>query len=224
MRRRLEGRPFVETFAADLSHELKNPVAAIRASAEVLLEGALDEPAEARRFVERIHQAADRIEKLLAELLSLAQVEARGAEHREKVPIGPLIAELVSSYPPEVSQRIHLQIDQHIATKGDRGWLSRAISNMIDNALLHSPEASTISIELLARGDHLIIITDNPGAIDEHIQRSLFRRFVTTKREQGGTGLGLSIVQAIAEAHNGQIELKSGGPERVRFQLRLPLA
>jgi two-component system sensor histidine kinase CreC len=224
MKRRLEGRPFVETFAADLSHELKNPVAAIRASAEVLLEGALEEPAEARRFVERIHEAADRITKLLAELLSLAQVEARGAEHREKVLMGPLIVKLVSNYPPEVEKRINLQIDEHIATKGDRGWLARAISNMIDNALLHSPEASTVTVELVAKGSHLIVITDNPGFIDEHIQRSLFRRFVTTRREQGGTGLGLSIVQAVAEAHHGQIELKSGGPEHVRFQLRLPLA
>ena len=85
MRRQLEGRPFVETFAADLSHELKNPVAAIRASAEVLEEGALDEPEEARRFVARIREATERIERLLGELLSLARIEARGAESFEPV-------------------------------------------------------------------------------------------------------------------------------------------
>jgi two-component system sensor histidine kinase CreC len=69
MRRELEGRPFVETFAADLSHELKNPVAAIRASAEVLADGALDEPAEAARFVPhpRGHRRASRL--LLGDLL-----------------------------------------------------------------------------------------------------------------------------------------------------------
>ncbi|KYG05637.1 two-component system sensor protein, partial [Sorangium cellulosum] len=81
MRRQLEGRPFVETFAADLSHELKNPVAAIRASAEVLSEGALDDPEEAGRFVARIREAITRIEALLGELLSLARLEARGVEH-----------------------------------------------------------------------------------------------------------------------------------------------
>ena len=77
MRRQLQGRPFVETFAADLSHELKNPVAAIRASAEVLEEGAIDEPEEARRFVARIREATERIERLLGDLLSLARIEGR---------------------------------------------------------------------------------------------------------------------------------------------------
>src|SRR4029079_3441314 len=80
MRRQLEGRPFVETFAADLSHELKNPVAAIRASAEVLDEGAIDEPEEAARFVGGIREATTRIEVLLGDLLSLARIEARGVE------------------------------------------------------------------------------------------------------------------------------------------------
>ena len=79
MRRELEGRPFVEAFAADLSHELKNPVAAIRASAEVLADGALEEPEEAERFLARIREATSRIEALLGELLSLARLEARGA-------------------------------------------------------------------------------------------------------------------------------------------------
>lgn len=85
MRRQLEGRPFVETFAADLSHELKNPVAAVRASAEVLEEGAIDEPARARRFVHRIREAAERIEHLLHDLVSLAHIEARGAESLDRV-------------------------------------------------------------------------------------------------------------------------------------------
>lgn len=223
MRRRLEGRPFVETFAADLSHELKNPVAAIRASAEVLLEGALEEPAEARRFVRRIHEAADRIEKLLAELLTLAQVETRGAEHREPVLLGDIIREISGSYAPEVAERLRLQLDPSLATKGDRRWLTRAVSNLIDNALVHSPPTSKVTVELFSQDSHLVVVTNNAGAVDQHIQRSLFRRFVTSRREQGGTGLGLSIVQAVAEAHNGQVELLSGGPDQVSFQLRLPL-
>jgi two-component system sensor histidine kinase CreC len=69
MRRQLEGRPFVETFAADLSHELKNPVAAIRASAEVLADGALEEPEEAARFVQRIQEATAASRLLLGDLL-----------------------------------------------------------------------------------------------------------------------------------------------------------
>ncbi|HEY3595386.1 MAG TPA: histidine kinase dimerization/phospho-acceptor domain-containing protein, partial [Polyangiaceae bacterium] len=90
MRRELEGRPFVEAFAADLSHELKNPVAAVRASAEVLDEGALAEPEEARRFVARIREATARIETLLGEILSLARIEARGVESSAEVDLGAL--------------------------------------------------------------------------------------------------------------------------------------
>src|SRR6202011_5395220 len=90
MRRQLEGRPFVETFAADLSHELKNPVAAIRASAEVLVDGALDEPEEAARFVGRIREAPTRIEALLGDLLSLARIEARGVEDAAVIDAGDL--------------------------------------------------------------------------------------------------------------------------------------
>src|SRR5207249_384673 len=85
-----EGRPFLETFAADLSHELKNPVAAVRASAEVLDEGALAEPEEARRFVARIREATARIETLLGEILSLARIEARGVDSSSEVDVGAL--------------------------------------------------------------------------------------------------------------------------------------
>jgi signal transduction histidine kinase len=85
------------------------------------------------------------------------------------------------------------------------------------------PDAA-ILVELHRAGAQLALETENSGAIDKHIQQSLFRRFVTTRREQGGTGLGLSIVQAVAEAHDGQVELVSGGPQKVRFRLRLPLA
>lgn len=224
MRKRLEGRPFVETFAADLSHELKNPVAAIRASAEVLLEGALEEPLEARRFVTRIEEAAIRIERLLAELLSLAQVEARGAERYDRLLIAPLIQEIVSNYPQGIADRFELQLDPRLATKGDRVWLTRAFSNLIDNAVVHSSEEAPLLIRLHRDDSHLAVETENSGMIDKHIQQSLFRRFVTTRRERGGTGLGLSIVQAVAEAHDGQVELVSGGPQKVHFRLRLPLA
>src|SRR6202030_3748386 len=78
------------TCAAALSHELKNPVAAIRASAEVLADGALDEPEEAARFVARIREATSRIESLLGDLLSLARIEARGVEQAAVLDLGDL--------------------------------------------------------------------------------------------------------------------------------------
>ncbi|MFW5741419.1 MAG: histidine kinase dimerization/phospho-acceptor domain-containing protein, partial [Myxococcota bacterium] len=91
MRRELDGLPYVESFAADLSHELKNPVAAIRASAEVLDDGALAEPEEAARFVKRIREATSRIEAILSELLSLARIEARGVGDQDTIELDEVV-------------------------------------------------------------------------------------------------------------------------------------
>jgi len=223
MRLQLEGRPFVETFTADLSHELKNPVAAVRASAEVLLDGALDEPQQAHRFVTRIHQAAERIEKLLAELLSLAQIEARGPEHLEKLSVGPLVDEVIETLSPSEKERVHFSQQSNFTIKGDRGWITRALSNLIHNALIHSPALSPIHLELSSQKDDLILLTKNQGALDEHVRLALFERFVTTRRALGGTGLGLSIVAAVAEAHGGRAELVRSADNEVVFSFRLPL-
>lgn len=221
MRERLEGRPFVETFAADLSHELKNPVAAIRASAEVLQEGALQEPEQAARFVLRIHEAAVRIERLLAELLSLAEVETRGPAHLDLVELSPLVDQILRTYGAD-AQRVDVHTKAAPALRGDRGWLTRALTNLVDNALVHSPPDSRVTIELRANEREVEIVTTNDGYLDKHIEKSLFKRFVTTRREKGGTGLGLSIVRAVAEAHGGHIELLGSEAGKVRFQLRFP--
>lgn len=222
MRRQLEGRPFVETFAADLSHELKNPVAAIRASAEVLEESALDEPEEARRFVARIREASERIERLLSELLSLARIEARGAEAFEPIELGALtrrLPELVG----DTSRRVQLSVEGEVRVRGDERWLVRALTNLLDNALTHSPPGSPVSVRLGRRDAVVEFSVENSGEIPTYVRERLFRRFVTTRGEHGGTGLGLAIARAVAEAHGGRVELVQSGP-RVIFRLALPAA
>ena len=221
MRERLEGRPFVETFAADLSHELKNPVAAILASTEVLEEGALAEPVEAARFIKRIREAATRIEKLLRELLSLAQVETRGPEHLALVAMDELLRRAIESV--DTQGRIVLDVQARIQVRGDELWLRRAITNLLNNALLHGQPDAPIEVHLSRVKQEVHVEVANAGALDQHITKSLFRRFVTTRREQGGTGLGLSIVRAVAEAHGGHAELLAAGPPQVRLRIRLPV-
>ncbi len=226
MAERLEGRPFVETFAADLSHELKNPVAAILASTEVLEEGALGEPVEAARFVRRIREAGTRIERLLAELLSLARVETRGPEHLDIVSVDQLVSQIIEAH--EKEDVIFRNEAGACLMRGDESWLRRAISNLLENALIHgaqggSDQPAHVTVTILKRNRELHIEVDNAGALDPHVEKSLFRRFVTTRRDQGGTGLGLSIVRAVAEAHGGHAELVEAGPPRVKFRIRLPL-
>jgi signal transduction histidine kinase len=222
MRRQLEGRPFVETFAADLSHELKNPVAAIRASAEVLEDSALEEPEQARRFVLRIREAAERIERLLSELLSLARIEARGAGAFEPIDVSALAIRAIEAT-GDASSRVRLRVDGEPQVRGDSGWLLRAVSNLVDNALAHSPPETKVEIAVNRRGHLVELWVENEGEISTYVRERLFRRFVTTRGDKGGTGLGLAIVRAVAEAHGGQVELANPGAP-VRFCLSLPAA
>jgi len=228
MRRELEGRPFLETFAADLSHELKNPVAAVRASAEILDEGALAEPEEARRFVARIREATVRIETLLGEILSLARIEARGIEEASTVDIAQLARAAVEAA-KDRGAVVNLGVDADVVVRGQAVWLARAIENLVDNAIVHGQPSGTASIGVRREGGRgegarVHIVVTSPGAVPRHVQPRLFRRFVTTRSSGGGTGLGLAIVRAVAEAHAGRAELLRAGPPEVAFRLTLPAA
>jgi signal transduction histidine kinase len=223
MRRELSGRPFVETFAADLSHELKNPVAAIRASAEVLEESALEEPAQARHFVQRIREASERIERLLGELLGLAHIEARGAETFAPVDLAKLARRTLDTLGDD-RPRVLVVAEGDVRVSGDELWLTRALANLVDNALVHSEPESRVQIEVERRGDQVVLSVRSSGRVARHVQERLFRRFVTTRSDKGGTGLGLAIVQAVAEAHGGHAELEQAGPPEVTFCLKLPAA
>lgn len=223
MRRQLQGRPFVETFAADLSHELKNPVAAIRAAAEILDDSALEEPEEGRRFVRRIQEAVERIERLLSELLSLARIEARGIEELDLVQLEPLIKASLQQLPADRTVKVNSETG--CTVRGDALWLGRAIGNLINNAFIHSTDGE-IEVELTrdSTANTVSLRVNNRGRVDKHTQVRMFGRFVTTRSDRGGTGLGLAIVRAVAEAHRGHVELEAAGPPDVRFTLTLPLA
>ncbi|MBL9008409.1 MAG: HAMP domain-containing protein [Myxococcales bacterium] len=243
MRRELEGHHLAERLAVDLSHELKNPVAAIRAAAEVLADGALDEPSTARRFVSRIREAADRLQSIVHNLLALTRLQARGVGE-EQVDLATVCEQAVEAHAALAEQRmlrIHLDLGtaedaiatsdeaQRFVTCGDATWLRRAIDNLIDNALAFAtqpaPGANEPAIHLQLRSDAEKVSLDvsnlGPG-IDPSVRDRLFERFVTTRRDSGGSGLGLAIVAAVAEQHRGRIELVTPGPPQTRFRLSLP--
>lgn len=227
MRRQLEGRPFVETFAADLSHELKNPVAAIRASAEVLADGALDEPEEARRFLARILEGTARIEALLGNLLSLARIEARGVEDDAVFDLRDLVhAAIGRARERDGAVDVVVDVARAASTevRGDALWLTRAIDNLIQNAEVHGEDGAPIHVDIGRSGEQVTLSVRSKGTIGRHVVKRLFRRFVTTRADRGGTGLGLAIVRAIAEAHSGSAECVNAGPPEVEFRITLPAA
>jgi signal transduction histidine kinase len=195
-------------------------VAAIRASAEILEEGALDEPDEARRFVGRIRESVARIERLLKELLSLARIEAHGAEQFEPVQVTQLVRRAIDA----VSNPSRVTLTSHSSARirGEPGWLSRAVSNLVENGLTHSAADTPVEVSIEETDGALTIVVESAGSVEPHVRSNLFRRFVTTREDKGGTGLGLAIVRAVAEAHGGQVTLNEAGPPKVRFALRLP--
>lgn len=165
MRRELEGRPLAERLAADLSHELKNPVAAIRASAEVLADGALEDPEASRRFVGRILEATQRVLAIVNNLLMLTRLQARGVAD-EAVDVLALLRHSVDALQGRAEKRrVHIRIEApdsrdprdpreatrdvpilrergeapaRLVVRGDAAWLRRALDNLIDNAISFS--------------------------------------------------------------------------------------
>ncbi|MGZ6144238.1 MAG: ATP-binding protein [Myxococcales bacterium] len=229
MRSELEERHALENFVADLSHELKNPVAAIRASAEVLTEGAADEPQTARRFALRIRESADKLQQLTQDLLSLARLEARGIEAPKAVDLCAIAREAVDAQGPTASaRRIRIELSRPegaALVRGDPVWLRRALENLIGNAVQHSPEGARVVVQIAgeAKGFVATVRDEGPG-VDPAIRDRVFERFTTTRHGEGGTGLGLAIVRAVAELHGGTAQLRESGAGGSVFALALPRA
>jgi len=240
MRRELEGRHLAERLAADLSHELKNPVAAIRAAAEVLADGALDEPATARRFVEHIREAAERLLGIVNNLLALTRLQARGVTE-ETVDVAELCRQSLDAHAAraarqqlQIAMEPPLELQAPVLVRGDPVWLRRAIDNLVDNALGFAEPAAAggpastpaVVVRVLSTGldsQRVAIEVSNRGkGVDPKVRERLFERFVTTRRDTGGSGLGLAIVAAVAEQHGGSAELVAAGPPETRFRIYLP--
>src|SRR5439155_10974190 len=229
MRHELEERHVLETFVADLSHELKNPVAAIRASAEVLTEGAADEPETARRFALRIRESADKLQQLTQDLLSLARLEARGIEAPQALDLGAIAREAVDAQGPTAAARsVRLELarpDGAALVRGDPVWLRRALENLLGNAVQHSPEGARVQVRVAADGQGVTAtVRDEGTGVDPAIRERLFERFSTTRHGEGGTGLGLAIVRAVAELHGGKAQLRESSAQGSVFSLTLPRA
>ncbi len=227
MRRELEQRHAMERFVMDLSHEIKNPVASIRAAAEVLEDAIREDPDAARKFGRRISEAADKLEKLTADLLSLARLEAQGLSGPPaRVDLAEVVHAAVVALAAQATRRsisVNVSAEKGLWVRGDKEWLQRATENLIANAINHSPENSEVTVSAQARSGAVeLTVTDRGSGIDPAVKDRLFERFVTTRHADGGTGLGLAIVQAVAESHGGRAELRSTGTDGSTFVMTIP--
>jgi two-component system, OmpR family, phosphate regulon sensor histidine kinase PhoR len=228
-RRRLE--VLRRDFVANASHELKTPVAAVRALAETLLTALPDDPEAGRRFAERIARETERLDALAGDLLDLSRVE-RGTLDVEPVDLVGLVKEVVGGYADRAEERrirLDAELQPAVAMRGDRAQLGLLLSNLIDNALRYTPAKGTVRVRLdAAEGRAVLQVADNGEGIPASELPRIFERFYRVDkartRQTGGTGLGLAIVRHVAEAHGGAVRVGSELGRGSTFTVTLPLA
>lgn len=225
-----ESETRMRRFVADASHELRTPVAATAAYAELFEHGARDRPADLERAMTGIRRETGRMGELVDDLLLLARLD----EHR------PLVTEQV-----DLTELVLTSIDAARAVDPDRVWrphisdvvtivgdplrLRQVIDNLLANVRAHTPPTASCDVTLSDSGDTvtLTIADDGDGVADDRIGH-LFDRFFriddARTRTTGGSGLGLSIVEAIVRAHHGSITAHNNDPHGLVLEVRLPHA
>lgn len=230
-----------QDFVANVSHELRSPLTAMLGFIETLRGPAREDPAARERFLSLMAQEAERMDRLIADLLALARVEAE--ERRApggRVELGALIGEVVDRLAAGLAKggaRLEFTPpDFPLDVAGDSDQLRQVFLNLIENALKYGarpgqPAEVRISLARRAspRGPEAVaeVADQGPGIEARHIPR-LTERFYRVDdhraREMGGTGLGLAIVKHILNRHRGRLKIESTPGEGSRFQAILPLA
>ncbi|MFW6089197.1 MAG: ATP-binding protein [Gemmatimonadota bacterium] len=216
--RRLEGMR--RDFVANVSHELKTPMTAIRGFTEPLLEGDVDE-SQAAEFLRRILANLDRMQHLVDDLLDLARLESGGwTPDLQEVELGAVVRRVWRRLAPLADGRsIGLRVDAtgpDARVLADPEALEQIMSNLLDNAVRYSPDGGTVTVAIRAApaGDatRVEVVDTGPGIPSEHVDR-VFERFYRAdagrSRAAGGTGLGLSIVKHLVGAHGGAVGIDS---------------
>jgi two-component system sensor histidine kinase SenX3 len=216
-------------FVANVSHELKTPIGALELLAETL--AAERDPEVARPLVERIAQEAERLGRIVDDLLDLSLIETQEAVSAQLVAVDAMVDEGVDRLRPSAMVAgIGLQV--HHGSDGarvecDRRQVVSAIVNLLDNAVKYSEAGKVVTIESERDDDEVVIavIDDGIGVPSRDLER-IFERFYRVdqarSRDTGGTGLGLSIVRHVARAHGGDVTVESTEGEGSTFRLRLP--
>ncbi|HTP27019.1 MAG TPA: ATP-binding protein [Anaeromyxobacteraceae bacterium] len=217
-------------FVANASHELRTPVAAIRAAAETLLAGALADPDGARRFVDMVARQAERLARLTQDLLDLSRIESgQWSMELGPVELSPLVQgvlDLHADRAEEKELRLTCEVPEGLSAQADARALEQVLVNLIDNAVKYTPAGGLVTVGAAADGSGVTLTVDDTGpGIDRHHLPRLFERFYRVdpgrSREQGGTGLGLAIVKHLTQAQGGEVGVESGSGG-TRFWVKLP--
>ena len=226
-----------QDFVANVSHELKTPLANIKSSVEVLLDGAVEDPSVRGVFLEQIAEQADRQQLLIEDLLSLARIESgeSGLEF-DAVPVEDAIHACLDRHRTRAEAK-GLTLDgvalagcpADIAVWVDEEGLAQLLDNLVDNAIKYTPDNGRIAARWQADSDTVQIEVEDTGiGIPERDLPRVFERFYRVdkarSREMGGTGLGLAIVKHLVQAMRGQVRVTSELGVGTKFAVILPRA
>ena len=217
-------------FVSNVSHELRSPLASMKAMAETLDGGALDDQLVARDFVRRIHGEIDRMSRMVEDILDLARLESEHETLRlNTVHMGPLLEEIRARFQQRADAKgikVEVTADNSLpGVLGDEDKLRQVLANLLDNALNFTPESGTVTLSADAdvRMVKVSVSDSGIGIPDEHLPH-IFERFYKVDRARGntGSGLGLAIIKHIVQAHGGEVAVESREGDGSTFSLTLP--
>lgn len=220
-------------FVANVSHELRTPITSIVGFVETLLDSEMYNSAQARHFLEIIVKHSSRLEAILDDLMSLANIEL--GEERRSIAFGdtalaPVISAAVQSCGQAAGAGgvvLQAECDPDLTCRMNAQLVEQAVTNLLDNAIKHSDRDARVVVRAGRNPSGVLIeVTDSGIGIAPQHQQRIFERFYRVdrarSREHGGTGLGLAIVKHIAQAHDGDVSVRSTLRHGSTFTLRLP--
>jgi two-component system, OmpR family, sensor kinase len=216
-------------FVADASHELRTPVSAVGAYAELFERGAQQRPADLARVLRGIRVETARMQALIEDLLLLTRLDEGRPLERQPVELVGLAGEAV-----EAAQTIggewpvSIEADEPVEVTGDRMQLREILDNLLANVQTHTPPGTQTIVRVRREGDEAILeVADQGPGLNAEDAARVFERFYradpSRARERGGTGLGLAVVAALIEAHGGRVELDTTPGTGATFRVRLPV-
>lgn len=221
-----------QRFIADASHELRTPLTAVLANLELLKRQGSDLPAQAREeLIEAAANEAERMARLVTDLLSLARADAGQELKSEKVELDRLLLDVYGVAKPLARQvKLKLTVDEidEVSLTADPDRLKQLILILVDNAIRYTPSGGQVKLSLRKDGAMAVLEVADTGigisARDlPHIFDRFYRADKARARDAGGTGLGLSIAKWIVEQHGGDVAVASEQGKGTRFTVRLPL-
>jgi two-component system sensor histidine kinase ChvG len=226
LRRHIE---FIESFASDVSHEFKNPLASIRTATEVLSD--VDDAGQRRRFLRIVEREIARMERLLTGVREITRIDARlGGEEMCSVDLDSLLGAVVEAFRLKGNHGVAFDLEQSgrgVRVHGSPDRLAQVFENLLDNALSFSPPGARIRVDVAAAGGEAVVsIADQGPGVAAEIQERIFGRFFSYRPgapgANGHAGLGLPIAKAIVEAHGGTILARCAETAGAVFEVRLP--